>query len=180
MSDPGRYVGAESPPPWSMTADPQPRPAGGPRSDPLAFLLLILAGAAGIAQYLMAGYPVGRSDPLGGSVVTGRELLSELGPHVNSTASITRIALLVIVVGGAALVLLGLAALLPMSHGPVGLAALLIALAIGGAAAWIAVQSSRVLGSPVSALLAGGEIGWYLTVAAALIGMVGAFRALGT
>ena len=166
--------------PWPVASDQQPRRPAGPRPDPAAFLLLLLAGACGVVQYLMAGWPVGRSDPLGGAVVSGRQLLTELGPHSTSTASVTRIALIVIVVGGAALVLFGLASLLPMTHGPVGFAALLVALAIGGAAVWLVVQSSRVLGSPASALLTGGEVGWYLTAAAALLGLVGAFKALGS
>ncbi len=146
----------------------------------MAFVVLLLAGACGMAQYLVAGWPVGRSDALGGTVVTGRQLLSELGPHLNTTASITRIALLVISVGGAALVLLGLASLLPMTHGPIGFAALLVALAIGGATVWVVLQATRVLGSPPAALLSGGELGWYLTVAAALLGVLGAFKALGS
>lgn len=180
MIDAAGRVGAGAPQPWLVASDPQPRRPDGPRADPGAFLLLVLAGVCGIAQYLVAGYPVGRSDPIGGTVVTGRQLLSELGPHVNATASITRIALLVIVVGGGALVLLGLASLLPMTHGPIGMAALLVALAIGGSAVWLVMQAGRVLGSPASALFAGGQVGWYLTAAAALIGLVGAFKALGS
>ena len=127
-------------------------------------------------------WPAGLSagpTPLGGTVVTGRQLLSELGPHLNTTASVTRIALLAVTVGGAALVLLGLAALLPMTHVPIGFAALLVALAIGGAAVWVVAQATRVLGSPPSSLLTGGEFGWYLAAAAALLGVVGAFKALG-
>ncbi len=166
--------------PWPVASDQQPRRPAGPRADPTAFLLLLLAGACGVVQYLLAGWPVGRSDPLGGAVVSGRQLLSELAPHGNGTATVTRIALIVIVIGGAALILCGLASLLPMTHGPIGFAALLVSLAVGGAAVWLVVQASRGLGSPASALLTGGEIGWYLTAAAALLGVVGAFKALGS
>lgn len=180
MSHAGGQVGTGAPQPWLVASDQQPRRYDGPRADPIAFLLLVLAGACGVAQYLVAGYPVGRSDPVGGTVVSGRQLLSDLGPHVTTTTSITRIALLVVLVGGGALVLLGFSALFPMTHGPIGMVALLIALAIGGAAVWLVVQSSRVLGSPASALLTGGQIGWYLTAAAALVGLVGAFKALGS
>lgn len=180
MSDAGGRVGAGAPQPWLVASDPQPRRPEGPRADPAAFLMLVIAGACGVAQYLVAGYPIGRSDPVGGAVVTGRQLLADLGPHVNATTSVTRIALLVTVVGGGALILLGLASLLPMTHGPLGMVALLVALAIGGSAVWLVAQSNRVLGSPASALMTGGQIGWYLTAAAALIGIVGAFKALGS
>ena len=139
MSHAGGPVGAARP--WPVASDQQPRRPEGPRADPMAFVVLLLAGSCGMAQYLVAGWPVGRSDALGGTVVTGRQLLSELGPHLNTTASITRIALLVITVGGAALVLLGLASLLPMTHGPIGFAALLVALAIGGATVWVVAAS---------------------------------------
>lgn len=180
MTHAGGRTGAGAPQPWPVASDQQPRRPDGPRADPFAFLLLVLAGACGLAQYLVAGYPVGRSDPVGGTVVSGRQLLSELGPHVNTTASITRIALLVVVVGGGAMVLLGIAALFPMTHGPLGMVALLVALATGGAAVWLVVQAGRVLGSPAASLLTSGEVGWYLTAAAALVGLVGAFKALGS
>ncbi|WP_111765099.1 hypothetical protein [Nakamurella deserti] len=180
MSYAGGSVGAGAAPPWPVASDQQPRRPAGPRADPIAFLLLVLAGGCGVTQYLLTGWPVGRSDPLGGTVVSGRQLLTELGPHTNTTASVTRIALLVVTVGGAALILLGLASLLPMTHGPIGFAALLVALGVGGAAVWLVVQASRVLGSPASALFSGGELGWYLTVAAAVVGLFGAFKALGS
>jgi hypothetical protein len=180
MSHAGGPVGTGAGPSWPVASDQQPRRPEGPRADPIAAVMLLLAGISGVAQYVVSGWPVGRSDPLGGSVVTGRQLLSELGPHINTTASITRIALLVITVGGGALILLGLASLLPMTHGPVGFAALLVALAVGGAAVWLVAQATRVLGSPPSALLTGGQVGWYLAVAAALVGLVGAFKALGS
>lgn len=180
MSHAGGPAGAGAAPSWPVASDPQPRRPAGPRADPIAFLLLLVAGGCGLAQYLVVGWPVGRSDPLGGAVVSGRQLLTELGPHVNTTASITRIALLVITVGGGALILLGLASLLPMTHGPIGFAALLVALAVAGAAVWLVVQATRVLGSPASALFTGGELGWYLTVAAAVLGVFGAFKALGS
>jgi hypothetical protein len=180
MSSAGGQVSAGAAPRWPVASDPQPRQPPGPRADPVAFLLLVLAGGCGIAQYLIAGWPVGRSDALGGSVVSGRQLLSQVDPHVSSTASITRIALLVVTVGGAALILYGIASLLPMTHGPIGFLALLVALALGGAAVWLVVQGAGVLGSPPTALITGGEIGWYLAVAGSLIGLVGAFKALGS
>lgn len=180
MSSVGGQVGAGAAPRWPVASDQQPRRPAGPRADPIAFLLLVLAGGCGIAQYLLAGWPVGRSDALGGTVASGRQLLSQLDPDVDTTTSITRIALLVVTVGGAALILTGLASLLPMTHGPIGFLALLVALALGGAAVWLVVQGAGVMGSPSAALINGGEIGWYLAVAGSLVGLVGAFKALGS
>lgn len=164
---------------WPVAGDQQPRRYGGARPDPIAFLLLLIGGACGLAQYLVAGYPVGQSFVAEGTVVTGKNLMSILATHGTPTDDVTRIGLIVTTVGGGALVLLALATLLPITHRPLGGAALVVSLGSGASAVWLLAQSSSVLGSPASALLDGSQLGWYLTAAAALIGLIGAFKALG-
>jgi len=164
---------------WPVTSDQVPRRYDGPHADPVAFLLLLIAGTCGVAQYLISGFPVGQSQALGGTVVTGKQLLSDLSAHDTSTASVTRIAILVTTVGGGALLLLAITTLLPINHSPLGAVALVISLAVVAASIWFLAQAARVLGSPASALLSTDHLGWYLTAAAALVGVVGSLKSLG-
>lgn len=164
---------------WPVASDQAPHRYYGPRADPIAFLLLLIAGACGVAQYVISGFPVGQSQALGGTVVTGKQLLSDLSAHDTSTASVTRIALLVTTVGGGALLLLAITTLLPINHTPLGAVSLVISLAVVASSVWFLAQAARVLGSPASALWSTDHLGWYLTAAAALVGVVGSFKALG-
>jgi len=163
---------------WPVASDQGPRHLG-PRPDPVAFLLLVIAGACGLATYLVSGFPVGQSFVAEGTVVTGQDLMAILVTHGTPTDTVTRIGLLVTTVGGGALVLLAIATLLPITHKPLGGVALMIGLGGVASAVWLLAQASAVLGSPASALLSGNRLGWYLMAASALIGLVGAFKALG-
>jgi len=164
---------------WPVAGGQQPLRHSGPRADPVAFLLLLIAGACGLAQYLVSGYPVGQSFAGAGTVVTGEELLPVLVTLGTPTANVTRIALLVTTVGGGALILLAISTLLPINHRPLGGVALMFALAGIATSAWLLAQAATVLGSPATDLLSGDQLGWYLTAAFSVIGIAGSFKALG-
>jgi len=158
-------------------------PRSGPRADPVAAVLLLIAGFFGLIQYAVSGFPIGQSQPVGGSVLSGKQLLATLSVYTRdatAAASVTRIAILVAAVGGAALVALGLCCLLPVNHRPFGTVALIISLAAVAATVWMLAQAEQVLGSPMSALLSLDNPGWYLMAATSVVGLFGAIRALGS
>lgn len=167
---------------WPVQSDQAVRRYGQPRPNPVAFMLLLLAGGCGVAQYLVAGFPVGQAQPVGGSVLSGRQLLWFLNAHTgdaNAAASVTRIAIVVTSVGGAALLLLALATLLPINHRPLGAVALFLSFATVAAAIWTVTQANAVLGSPAAELFSAEHLGWYLMAGAAAIGVFGSVQALG-
>lgn len=167
---------------WPVAGDPLPRRLDGLRADPVAFVLLLFAGGCGVVQYVLAGYPVGQSDPAGGSVLSGRDLLAFLNGSTGEAAAaadVTRIALLVAGVGGAALVLLGLATLMPLTHRPFAAVGLIVSLAAVASAVWMVAQSAVVLGSPADALFSAQHFGWYLMAATGVLGFFGSVKALG-
>jgi hypothetical protein len=167
---------------WPVPSDQVPRYAG-PRADPVGFVLLLIAGVFGLGQYLVAGYPVGQSQPVGGAVLSGKQLLESLSVYTRdatATANVTRIAVVVTTVGGGALILLAIATLLPMTHRPLGAVALVVSLAGVASSVWLLAQAAKVLGSPAAALLSADHLGWYLTAAFALVGVFGSIKALGS
>jgi hypothetical protein len=178
------YVGGPVSPPqhagWSGSAFS--RTLIRPKPDFLAALLLLLGGTAGLLQYLLGGYAIGQLQPVGGAVLSGRDLLHTLAGYADDgsgAGNVTRIAILVATVGGGALVLLGISMLLPLNHRPLAAVSLIIALAAVAAAVWLIAQAERMLGSPVSAVLDAGHPGWYYVVAVAVFGLFGSVRALG-
>jgi len=174
--------GASTPQHGTTTYAPARSHSGGPRADPIAAILLLIAGFCGLIQYAVAGFPIGHSQPVGGSVLSGKQLLATLSVYTRdatATANVTRIAILVTAVGGGALVVLGLCCLLPVNHRPFGTVALIISLASIAAVVWMLAQAEQVLGSPMSSLLSLDNPGWYLMAATAVVGLFGAVRALG-
>ncbi len=181
MSYPGGQSSSPAMNRWPVPSDQHPRSFDRLRADVFAFSLLLLSGACGLAQWFVAGWPVGKSQPVGGSVLTGKQLLNFLEVYTRdatATANITRIAILVSTVGGGALILLAGLTLLPINHRPIGTAAMIVALAATAGAIWVLVQAQKVLGSPASSLLSGDNLGWYLMAATAVIGVFGSMKAL--
>lgn len=165
---------------WPVASDSGPRYIDHPRADIGAAFLLLVAGICGVAQWFVAGYPVGQLQPVGGTVSTGEQLLPYLDGSAETSFSITRIAILTVTMGGVGLILLAIATLLPINHRPLALASLLLAAGAAVAAIWIISKTSQVLGSAPQSLLSQGHFGWYLMVATAVIGAIGALKALVT
>ncbi len=165
---------------WPVASDSGPRYIDQPRADIGAAFLLLIAGICGVAQWFVAGYPVGQLQPVGGTVSTGAQLLPYLDGSAEVSFTITRIAIVAVTMGGGGLILLALATLLPINHRPLALASLLLAAGAAGAAIWIISKTGQVLGSAAQSMLTEGYFGWYLMVATAVIGAIGALKALVT
>lgn len=155
---------------WPVTSDPGPLTVT--RADPLAAVLLVLAGLAALLSWVLELFPVGS----GGVADSGATVFSLATAHGPISSDITALCLVSVAVGGGALVLLGLAALLPINHRPFGVGALLVSLAVTGAAIWLLAKATDVLGS--ADLLSGSHPAWYLIATAAVLGLVGAVRAM--
>jgi len=163
---------------WPVTSDPGPRPTV--RADGVAAVFLVLGGIAGLLPWFLDAYLIG-SESSSGVGMTGAKLFTSLrAPDAGGVYDLTALAVLAITIGAGALVLLGLATLLPMNHRPIGTAALLVTVVIAGAAAWLLLKSSTVLATSPGQMLSGGHLGWHLAALAAVLGVVGSIRALVT
>ncbi len=174
MSQLGRAV-----PPGLMTAPP---PATRPvRADPIAAVLLLIAGALGIWQLLVPWLSV---PVVGGSAgtPTGWQICRTLRalPAPSPEVGWATLAVLGAAVGGGALIVLGLAMMAPISHRPLGAAALLISLLSLAGALWVAVHARLIVDVGLFGLFGQASAGWYLFLGSGALGIAGAWKALST
>jgi len=177
MSQLGRAM-----PPALMAAPPPAVRAV--RTDPIAAILLLVAGAIGIWQLLLpwltvavgSGPAAGVDSPTGWRVYRALRALSAPSPEL----SWATLAVLGCAVGGGALVVLGLAMMAPVNHRPLGAAALLISLLSLAGALWVLVHARMVFDVGVFGLLGQATAGWYLFLGSGLLGIAGSWKALST
>jgi len=177
MSQLGRAVPAGA----VMSAPPVGRPV---RPDPVAAVLLLVAGGAGIWQLFAAWLKVGSGTvgggdpaaPAGWQVYRALRLLPAPAPEV----SWATLAVLGCAVAGGALIVLGLAMFAPMNHRPLGVAALLISLLSMAGALWVIMHARLVVDLGVFGLFGQASVGLYLFLGSGLLGLVGAWKALST
>lgn len=169
-------------PPGVMAAPvPAARPA---RADPVAAVVLLVAGALGIWQMLAPWLSVGAdsgtaaaaSSPTGWQVYRALRAL----PAPSSELSWAALAVLGAAVGGGALIVLGLATMAPINHRPLGAAALLISLLSIAGALWVAVHAKMIFDVGVFSLFGQARVGWYLFLGSGLLGVAGSWKALTT
>ena len=147
----------------------------GVRSDPLGGGLLIVAGLLGLVQVVLPWLAVG--DGLAGTYSgwqwfqAGRDQSLDLARTVATYASP-----LVAIIGGS-LVLLGLAALIPMDHRPIGAVAMLLSIVAALLAIWW-VLATRTPRGGLGPLLEATRIGWYLFAATGVLGLIGSAKIL--
>lgn len=157
-----------------------------PTANPWAAFFLLLAGVAGLAQLLVPWRPAGSGPADGGpnalhaAGVGGwrfYEALHDLpGPAFEFV--LARFVVIGVAGAGLALVLLGLLALLPIDHRPVGTVALLVSGAAVLGAVFLLARARALFGVSLNALFGQAQVGFYLVLAAGLVGLVGAFTAL--
>lgn len=177
MSQLGRAVPAGA----VMSAPPVGRPV---RSDPVAAVLLLVAGGAGIwqlfAPWLKAGSAtVGGGDPVapgGWQVYRALRVLPTPAPEVGWAT----LAVLGGAVAGGALIVLGLAMFAPINHRPLGVAALLISLLSMAGALWVIMHARLVVDLGVFGLFGQASVGLYLFLGSGLLGLIGAWKAVST
>ena len=161
---------APDPAPATTTApDYSPRPVAVRRADVLGALLLLLAGVAAAVSLLLRWIP--------GEGTTGIDLVrrgfTELGDGVGGLLDTGFWQPLAVVLGGAVLFVLGLLLLLPAKrHRLVGLLALLVVAVV---AAGVLVPLAQAGFAPDTF-----RIGFWFAVATAVLGLLGALKALVT
>ncbi|MBM9467117.1 hypothetical protein [Nakamurella leprariae] len=157
---------------------------GAPRADPIGAVLLVLAGVA--AAVPMAApwrpLPVGVLPDLEGARLSGWQVVQQLSTATDPglLAVITKWSLLLATAGGVALVGLGLLMFVPMTHRPVGSAALTVAGGLLAVGTWLLVRADPVFGVPAADLLQTGSPGVLLLLASGVVGLFGAVKALAT
>lgn len=170
----------------AVPAAPMAAPSGGVRRvvrpDPVAALLLLAAGVAGIWQLFAAWFTLtppgpGNGDPVaatGWQVYRGLRLL----PAPSGDLRWATLAVLGCAVAGGALIVLGLALLAPINHRPLGLAALLLSLLSLAGALWVVGHARPVFDLGVFGLFGQATTGFYLFLGSGLLGLIGAGKAL--
>lgn len=173
-------LGRAAPAGAMITSPPVGRPV---RADPIAAVLLLVAGAAGIWQLFAPWLKAGAADPGGGPAAQSgwrvyRALrgLAAPSPELNWAT----LAVLGCAVAGGALLVLGVAMLAPINHRPLGAAALLISLLSMAGALWVIVHARVVFELGVFGLFGQASVGLYLFLGSGLLGLVGAWKALST
>lgn len=146
-------------------------------ADPIAGVLLLLAGTAGMLELLL---PWKRASPLLAGDATGWKLF-EISRNQSLPAgdTLALYSLLGVAVAGGACVLLGLAMFAPIDHHPLGAIALLLSVLSIGGAVWYVLRTRSAVGG-VAAIFEQGQVGFYLFLAAGVLGLVGAIKALAT
>ena len=166
---------------WPVRSDVGGRP---PRADLLAAFITVVAGAAGVGQLLLSWSSmvsgVGLQDANGGVTGWERYLAARTAAALSTGDTITAISVVGAAFAGAALLLLGLAMLLPVDHRPLGLVALLLSVAALGGTLWWLIRGHRTFNQSVAELFTHAGPGWYLFIASGLIGLLGSIKALAT
>jgi len=158
-----------------------------PRADPIAAVLLLIAGAIGLWQLLLpwrsvAVDPGVPASAAGEVSTTGWQVYRLLRAIPDPTGDLraATLAVLGVAVAGGGLIALGLAMMIAINHRPLGLAALLLSLLSVTAAGWLLVKSRTIFDVGLVGLFAQAQVGWYLFLAAGLLGVIGSWKALST
>jgi len=148
-------------------------------ADPVAGLLLIVSGVAGILELLLPWRAAVRTLPSYGSLTGWDFFVLGRGQALAAGDTLALYTVLGVAVAGGACVLLGLAMFAPIDHHPLGAIALLASVASFGGALWWVLRN-RLSAGGIGAVLAQGQIGFYLFLSAGLMGLIGAIKALAT
>ena len=168
-----------------------PSPQAAPRADVMGAVLLIIAGVAGVAQLLLPWRtvtvgPVGTAGTGavagGDGAISGWQIyrLIRAVPGPGADLSVVMYTVLGAAVGGGALILLGLAMLMPINHRPLGLAAMLISILLILGSCWMLVRARSIFDVGLNGLFDQAQIGWYLFLACGVVGLIGALKPLTT
>ncbi len=166
---------------WPVRSDPGQRP---PRADLFAALLCVLSGAAAVGQLFLSWSSVvtgvGLRDADGGITGWERYESARTGAGLSTGDTITAYSIVGTALAGVALVLLGLALLLPVDHRPFGAVGLVLSGGALAAAVWWLARGHLTFNQSVGDLFAHAGPGWYLFLVAGPIGLFGASKALST
>jgi hypothetical protein len=156
-----------------------------PRADPVAAVILLIGGAIGIWQLLLP-WRIVAVDPnaagTGDVSTTGWQVYRLLRaiPDPDGDLRAAMFSVLGVAVGGGALIVLGLTMMLPINHRPLGFAALLVSVLSIMGACWMLIRAKAIFDIGLFGLLAQAQLGWYLFLAAGIVGLIGSWKALAT
>lgn len=164
-----------------------------PAADPWAAALLIVAGLAALAQLVLPWRAVGPGSGGPAAALADSDAARAIGsggwafyralhdlPGPTFELTLARFVVLGTAGAGLALVLLGLLSLAPMDHRPLGSAALVVSGAAALGAVFLLARARSLFGVGLNALFSQAQTGFYLLLVAGLIGLAGAFKALGS
>jgi hypothetical protein len=188
MSAPPEYRGAPAQGPtsgggvaWPISSDTGLRV---PRTDVLAALATIIGGAAALGQLFLTWSSivpgVGLQDPDGGVTGWERYLAARAGAALSFSDTVTAYSVIGSALAGGALVLLGLAMLLPLDHRPLGAVALALSILAFAAVVWWLVAGHQTFNQSVGDLFAHAGPGWYLFLIGGPVALLGSIKALAT
>lgn len=164
---------------WPVRSDPGRR---SPQPDAFAAALTALAGAAAAGQLFLSWTSmvsgVGLQDADGGVTGWERFQAARTAATLSSGNGITAYSVVGTALAGGALLLLGLAMLLPIDHRPLASATLVLSLAALAAALWWLVQGFHTFNQSLPELFSHAGPGWYLFLLAGPVGVAGSLKAL--
>lgn len=146
-------------------------------ADPLAAVLLVVGGGAGLIGFLLPWLE--KQILTSVQTFTGWSIFRVGLPQGSISAGqlFALYALLCTALAGGACILLGIAMLLPLDHHPLGAIAMLLGLGSLAALAWWTFEWQRA-NNGLSQLFDQIQVGWYLAAASGVLAVVGAIRAL--
>lgn len=166
---------------WPVTSDRGSRP---PRSDLLAAIVTVIAGAAGVLQLFVSWSSivtgVALQDTDGRITGWERYQAARAGSALSTGDTITAYSVLGTALAGAALVLLGLAMFAPIDHRPLAVVGLVVSLGALTADGWWLLRGHDTFNQSLSDLFTHASAGWYLFLIVGPLGTVGSFKALST
>ncbi len=148
-------------------------------ADPIAGLLLILAGAAAILALLLPWKPADPRLPAYGSKTGWDLFVIGHSQQLSAGDSLALYALLGIAVAGGACVILGLVMFAPIDHLPLGAVTLLLGVSTTGGVLWWFLHGRAAAGG-LHAMFSQTQVGWYLALGAGIAEVAGAIKALAT
>jgi len=148
-----------------------------PRADPIAALILVVAGLMGVLQLLLPWLAIGAGLP--GSFTGWQLFRAGRDQALDLSSMVATYALPTVAVAGVALVLLGLAMFAPIDHRPLGFVGLIFGLLATVAAVWWVLDTRDARGG-IGQILSDAMLGWYLFLVAGPLGVVGSIKAMVT
>jgi len=162
-----------------------PSPYRAPKADPVAAAILLIAGSIGIWQLLLPWRTTSldvTGSGTGDVSTTGWQVYRLLRaiPDPDGDIRAAMFSVLGVAVGGGALIVLGLTMMLPLNHRPLGCAALLVSVLSIMGACWMLIRARAIFDVGLFGLFAQAHLGWYLFLAAGILGVVGSWKAIST
>jgi len=163
---------------WPVRSDQGRR---SPQPDLFAAALTVLAGAAAAGQLFLSWTSmvsgVGLQDADGGVTGWERFLAARTAATLSNGNGITAYSVIGTALAGGALLLLGLAMLLPIDHRPLASATLVLSFAALAAVLWWLVRGFHTFNQSLSELFSHAGPGWYLFLLAGPLGVAGSLKA---